>query len=326
MKKYLSEVLLITDSDNIYNIIDWLYWHLNIIGFEHAVIIDNSQNSILKKLEIKKLFKDKVNFYFQPGKLSQVDTYTKYVNNSDAWWVLPIDDDEYLYLDTDYYKNINDLILKTPGYLKISFNWLMLFSKTLIEKNDKKISYLNKFKYYLKNTNILNNSDYSLYGSFYDIKAMVNTSIKHLYSVNKDRDIFVTKNDVNFTDNRVQFDYEHMGNVHNPISYYDSKYYFAYNIAHNTETIGYRSDKPASILDTACLLHFKFRTFEEWNYKCNKRHKFSDTRDIFFTQQYLNDNIRKLYNKISTSLDIYNKAEILYNKYKNQILEYKNDN
>lgn len=325
MKKYLSEVLLITDSDNYYNIIDWLYWHLNIIGFEHAVVIDNSQNSILKKIVAKNLFGDKVSFHFWPYKLSQTGTYTEFVNKSEAWWVLPIDDDEYLYLNPDYYKNINDIITKSKNYLKISFNWLMMFSNGLIEQNDKKESYLNKFKYYLNNKNILTANDFEIYGSFYDVKVMVNTSIKHLYSINKGTDTFVTKKQVNFTDNNVNYDYEHMGNVHNPLTYYD-KYYFAYNIAHDIETIGYLSDRPASILDNAYLMHFKFRTLEEWNYKCYNRNKFSDTRDVFFTRQYLSDNIKKLYDKIHTSLSLCNSAEIIYNKYRNDILTYKNDN
>ena len=94
-KKYYSEIICITNCTDESHLHEWLYWHINIIKIEHLVLIDNTPDG---KLEIiAKKFN--VSYKNITGILSQCDIYNDYVNNSEAEWVLPIDDDEYLYMD-----------------------------------------------------------------------------------------------------------------------------------------------------------------------------------------------------------------------------------
>ena len=57
--------------------------------------------------------------------------YNKYINNeSKAWWVLPIDDDEFLYISNKYENNITKLILTLDEKYKmnkVSFQWRNMF-------------------------------------------------------------------------------------------------------------------------------------------------------------------------------------------------------
>ena len=61
-KKYLSEIILITNHNNKYTLFDWLFWHLNIIKFDHVVLIDN--NSTFDVKNICNMFGDKVTYIF----------------------------------------------------------------------------------------------------------------------------------------------------------------------------------------------------------------------------------------------------------------------
>ena len=127
MKKYFTEALLITNNNNKYAIFDWLYWHINIVKFDHIVVIDNNSKYNLES--ICKLFGNNVTYKKINGNISQSEIYTEYVNNSESWWVLPIDDDEFFYVSDKYDNNVNTLLYnyaKTySNTYKFSFNWIM---------------------------------------------------------------------------------------------------------------------------------------------------------------------------------------------------------
>ena len=47
-KLYNTELILITNSNNLNELLYWLYWHINVIGFEHVVLIDNSKENLIQ--------------------------------------------------------------------------------------------------------------------------------------------------------------------------------------------------------------------------------------------------------------------------------------
>ena len=327
MKRYLTEALLITNTENIYDIIDWLYWHINIIGFEHIVLIDNDSPVNLNIL--CKFFGNKIKYIKLPGKLNQNEVYNKYVNNSDAYWVLPIDDDEFLYISDKYQNNIKNLIIANDNFkfLKFSFTWMMMFSKKLINTRN------------LQNTNI-----FELFDCYYDneagffeditnIKTMVNTCAKHYYaSDNKNlkKTHFVPVNDLNIDNYEIRVNYnisncyDHMATVHNPITILYKTFQHAYNITNNFIDIGYKSHSLVHHLNDAYLLHFKYKTKSEWDYKVNKRNKFDDVCETYYNNIYTNNAIVNAYNYNQYFKPNYLPKQ-LYNKYINNILKIKNN-
>jgi len=327
-KKYLSEALLITCTDNQYNIIDWLYWHLYVVKFDHVVLIDNSPDKNLEKIANYPEFKDLVSYYSYPDRISQVDIYTEYVNNSEAWWVLPIDDDEFLYLNPKNYSTINDLIkdvfVKHNSFYRIGFTWAMMMSDKLLDKIDyKEFSYIETYRHWLNNIPVKYNI--SAFGSMYDIKTMVNTCMKHLYHIENSQ--YVTEDNLKFRNtlrvDRVGSVYEHIGNVHNPITYYNGKYQISYNISNSSVSFGYRSYFPITIAAPALLLHFKYRSLQDWQYKCNSRKHFADTRQIFFDTQYLENRITDYYTSYCNYSQQFDMPFNIYNNYKSEIIKIK---
>ena len=330
MKKYLTEVLLISDTDNLNNIIDWLYWHLYIIGFEHAVIIDNSKNSILNVLQNIPDFNNKIDYHSMPYSISQTGIYTEFVNKSEAWWVLPIDDDEYVYLNPLKYRNIQDVIreasAKSSDIFKIGFTWAIMLSDNLIAHIDySNTSYIENFKNILCADCNSINYDTNIFGSKDDIKVMVNTCLRHLYDISDSH--YITEKELGFRSHVNEMGiscYEHIGNVHNPITKYKGKYYFTYNISNDSMSLGYQSYYPINEKSDVLLLHFKYRTKDEWKFKCNSRNHFVDTKELFFTTQYLTERITDYYNRYSKYAVRFDTPLNVYYKYKEKINAIKN--
>ena len=143
-KKFFTEVVLLTKSYNLQDFKDWMHWHMDIIGFQRCHVFDN-ESSVDIKSECQK-YGDRVTYELVNGWPNQYALYNRYINNeSPAWWVLPIDDDEFLYVSDKYKNNINVALLalqkKYPDMVKLSMSWKNMFpleftktrTKSLIE-------------------------------------------------------------------------------------------------------------------------------------------------------------------------------------------------
>lgn len=122
--------MLLTKSDYIEELECWLHWYLNILCFDHVVIFDNESPINIQSV-ISKFPKDKIDYRFIPGWPNQYKLYTEYLKESKAQWVIPLDDDEYLYIGKNYNHNIRDLINSLSiqhNKNKYYFLWVNLFS------------------------------------------------------------------------------------------------------------------------------------------------------------------------------------------------------
>lgn len=126
-KIYFTEVILLTKSYNLQDFKDWLHWHLDVIGFDHCLVLDNESSVDIKS--VCDSYGDKVSYKLITGWVNQYKLYNKYVNESKAWWVLPIDDDEYLYMKN--FDNVTDMLLyyqeKWRDMDKLSVRWQNMF-------------------------------------------------------------------------------------------------------------------------------------------------------------------------------------------------------
>lgn len=137
MKNYLTEVVLLTKSYNITDFLDWMHWHLDVIRFDHCHIFDNESTVDIKSVCDK--YGDRVSYELVKGWPDQYKLYNRYINNeSQALWVLPIDDDEFLYVSEKYNHKINDLLLDLnrlhKDWFKVSVGWRNLFPSKYTEE------------------------------------------------------------------------------------------------------------------------------------------------------------------------------------------------
>ena len=313
-KIYNTELLLITNNDNPGDIYLWLDWHLNVIKFNHIVLIDNNNTPFL--YDTCKKFNN-IEYIHKPGILSQAAIYTEYVNNSNAQWVLPIDDDEYLYISDKFDNNINyylcHLQLNKLMY-KYAFNWHMMFADHLKEHRECK-NLFEDFPYEYVSTDEIRNNAFNV------IKTIVNTDIKHYYPSENG-----TKNIIFMNDPRLWFDkpvpffkkitIDNIGTFHNPISKIDDSYFFpAYNENDNYLYHGFFCiHKNDLISNNACIYHFRYKSKAEW-YKKVQRFNFNSTDKTFLSDNYQNDKIDYVYNFINKKT-VYN--NILINTYANK--------
>lgn len=320
MKKYFTEALLITNNNNKYAIFDWLYWHINIVKFDHIVLIDNNSKYNLES--ICKLFGNNVTYKKINNNISQSEIYTEYVNNSESWWVLPIDDDEFFYVSDKYDNNVNTMLYnyaKTySNTYKFSFNWVMMFSKDLYKSVDLKSDYFNLYNY-TYNTNFINRNNKIMTNEFLNHnKTIVNTLLKHLYIKDTEKTIKVTAKTVNLKD-KINFlnGFDKLGSVHNPITMFNSKFKHAYNTSDECENIGFFRTKPLNYDTDALIFHFKYRTSDEWNFKTMNRSKFTD---LYATYDFdYSPNIIKNIYSYKNMFKECNIGKNLYNKYKTKI-------
>jgi len=93
-KKYFSEILLLIKANNEKDFKDWIHWHLDTLKFEHLVVFDNESSINVKNICDNDY---RIEYHYISGFPDQYKIYNQYVNNeSNALWVFPIDDDEYL--------------------------------------------------------------------------------------------------------------------------------------------------------------------------------------------------------------------------------------
>ena len=136
-KIYLTEVVLLTKSYNLQDFKDWMYWHLNVIGFDHCHVFDNESSVDIKS--VCDSYGDKVTYELVKGWPNQYALYNRYINNeSPAWWVFQCDDDEFLYVSDKYKNCINEAILdiseKYPTWNKLCIGWRNLFPLKFIKE------------------------------------------------------------------------------------------------------------------------------------------------------------------------------------------------
>lgn len=137
-KIYLSEVILLTKSYNLQDFKDWLHWHLDVVRFDHVHIFDNESPVDIKT--VCESYGEKVSYELVKGWPNQYALYNRYINNeSKAWWVLPIDDDEYLWMKN--FTDVNDMLLdyyeKWPDMLKLSIRWKNMFPENPLASREK---------------------------------------------------------------------------------------------------------------------------------------------------------------------------------------------
>lgn len=325
-KKYLSEVILIICTNDLYNFRYWLEWHLNIIKFDHAIIIDNDSPVDIYSECLKY---NNVEYIKKIGTVSQSDLYTYYVNNSKSYWCLCIDDDEFLYISDKYQNSINNLLKsfsnEYPDFLKISFPWIMMVSDNLMENRDFRTPVFDLFTRSLTQKLIQNPDHFDNIESFLNVKTIVNTLAKHYYAKDTEKIRQIDLETINmsplnlyflfypyiYSDNYLFF-YDKLGTVHNPISKLFDTYIHAINAADKKINIGYFGTSDIDVNWDAFIGHYKYRTLEEWRYKIYDRNKFNDlyqSYDIFYNERKIHDiyNLNKIYN---------DKLKLLWYKYK----------
>ena len=313
-KCYNTEIIVITNSTRINDVNLWLDWHLNVIKFNHIIFIDNNDSDYLRNTCSK--FQN-VEYIHRPGILNQSSIYTEYVNKSNAQWVLPIDDDEYLYISDNFDNNINyyltHLLNIKPKY-KYAFNWHMMFANEM-----KDVRFGNnlfaEFPYeYIGKT-------YTYYDHLNLFKTIVNTDIKHFYVNENNKSQTLPGNAVNndFDPNFSDVETDFLGLIHNPISKVDLYFFHAYSPEHNISYPGIFNNNIVNPNCDAYLMHFKYTTLNEWNQKIAK-FKFTNISDQYKcacynkykfirTYQALNKNLLQYNNKILKLYD--NKAKKL---------------
>lgn len=136
-KIYFSEVVLLTKTYSLQDFEDWLFWHVNVVNFDHVMVFDNESTEDIKSVCEK--YGSKVTYKLIKGWPNQYELYNKYVNEeSRAWWVLTIDDDEFFYVSERFNHNVNDVLMylyeEHPDWTKLCVGWRNLFPKKFTEQ------------------------------------------------------------------------------------------------------------------------------------------------------------------------------------------------
>lgn len=148
MYSYYSEIMLLTKSYYQDELECWLKWHLNILHFDHIIIFDNESTVDVRKI-INQFPQEKIEYFYIKGWPDQFSLYNDYLKRSKAQWIIPLDDDEYLYIGGKYKHNIKEYI----SYLQREYSnhmyyilWTNLLSKGYLQsKGD---LFLNTHIYY----------------------------------------------------------------------------------------------------------------------------------------------------------------------------------
>lgn len=135
--KYETEAMLLTRYLTAPDLRNWLSWHITRCGFDRVHVFDNESEYDVKS--ICEEFGNRVTYELIEGHPRQYKLYDCYVNwRSNAKWIMPIDDDEYL--DIGDFERVIDAI----GYYERKFDhlgmlavrWKHLFPKDFIRERD----------------------------------------------------------------------------------------------------------------------------------------------------------------------------------------------
>lgn len=332
MKKYLSEILCITSNNNPNRFIDWLLWHACIIKFNHIIIIDNNSTYDIAQIcnKINKNYNVNIDCIRVDSQISQMEIYTEYCNKSNAYFFLPIDDDEFLYISEKYHYNINEYLYlihqKYPTFFKYTFNSYYAFSDNIIK-------------------NYIDTPFFNLYDKLYvsnETKTIVNTNLNHYYQPDTVNNVSVQYLDAKFKDINYNISYndslivktirknktvsgDHLGSPHNPITKLYNVYQHSLDPQNNAIIPGiynYFIDTNTKINTEAFIYHFKYRTVEEYEYKINNRKKFKDLsipyeaiyyKSNMFNMEFMKSHIAQ---KVECGKRLFNTLKIDYDLFK----------
>ena len=251
-KNKLTQIILLTKSYNLQDFKDWLHWHLDIIGFDCCHIFDNESSVDIKS--VCDSYGDRVTYELVKEWPNQYALYNRYINNeSPAWWVLPIDDDEYLWMKN--FDKVNDMIMfyqdKWKDMTKLSIRWQNMFPKDpLAERGNKSL---------MDFCTEANEKWAELFdGSNIAVKTFVKTTIPVNHCV---------INGKAFT--------------HNPLS--GGKSYLC-----NGERMEANLYFGPKTDDEIKILHFQYKSKKEWIWKCNNKIDAGGKRG-YYNKRYINN-------------------------------------
>lgn len=290
-KIYDLEICLLIKSNNEHDFLTWLDWHFNYIKIDHLWIYDNGCTFNLR--EAVKPYSDKVRITKVEGTPHQADIYTNHVRNiSKAKFVLPIDDDEFIFSNVDF-----KTYLQTMKLPKFALRSLLMVPKDPVEKRG--------------NENIFQLCDHFVLQHCREnreVKCVLNTEYSHFYFDVKRyedatrqpngyadwRDEQISPDDqINDKEHNIDFNYTLCGNVHNPITTDEAGNRIPALDIYLNDVHGFLSpntNTPGEIF----LAHMKVRTKEEWDWKCNVRKVVADMQPGYYDSQYrLYDDIYK---------------------------------
>lgn len=140
--KWKTEILLLTKYLNRADLDEWLNWHINVQGIEHVHIFDNNNTYDIRPVVEK--YGAHVSYESIVEHPRQYDLYNRYISyQSEAEWVLAIDDDEYLDIDKTMFQNAYDMIVyyqhKFPDLKVLAMRWKHLFPKILHSERKGKV-------------------------------------------------------------------------------------------------------------------------------------------------------------------------------------------
>lgn len=239
MKKFFTEVVVLTKSYNIFDFKDWLDYHLNELKFDHCHVFDNESFVDVEKLCSS--FQEKITYEKIIGWPNQYALYNRYLNNETrAEWVLTIDDDEFLWMKN--FKHVNDMIYhyqqKWPDMVKLSVRWKSMFPNNPNE--ERKTSLMDFCK----------NDNEKLADLFPGGNKPVKTFVK--------------------TDSKIEFSILKQNQTHNPIV--DGKPSYMCN---GEKFFGNWFYGPYTDNELR-LLHYQYKSKKEWEWKCLNRISASD--------------------------------------------------
>ena len=250
---------------------------MDIIGFQRCHVFDN-ESSVDIKTECQK-YGERVTYELVKGWPNQYALYNRYINNeSPAWWVLPIDDDEFLYVSKRYGHRVNNCILDTtlkhPDWCKVCVGWRNLFPEKFTEER-------------VNPHLVLNATAWSNEAS--EIWQCGNRPVK------------------TFVHLAYHYDWADRNNqhrTHNPFVIGCDKPGYTLN---NEAIVGSWQVKPTIGNEDLILYHYQFKCNTEWKMKCENR---KSPGAISF-----NKNFPQLYTKLYThnELSIDSRAFLLWN-------------
>lgn len=240
-KKFFTEVVLLTKSYNLQDFKDWMRWHMDIIGFQRCHVFDN-ESSVDIKSECQK-YGDRVTYELVNGWPNQYALYNRYINNeSPAWWVLPIDDDEFLYVSDKYKHNVNRFMLdnakKHPDWCKVCVGWRNMFPEKFAEHRVNAHLILNA-------TGWSNEASACFQVGNLPVKTFVNTVYQYDWA-----------------------DRNKQHRTHNPFVVGQDMPGFTMN---NEPIHGSWQKSPTRGTEDIILYHYQFKCNSEWLMKCAKR-------------------------------------------------------
>ena len=143
--RYRTEAILLTRYLDETDMDEWIDWHLNKCGFEHIQVFANDLPFDVENYSCK--YDDtKVTFVKVPGIVRQYKIYNDYISNySQAQWVMPVDDDEYVEISQEF-DNIYDAVCyyekKMQHLDMLAVRWRHMFPKKFhLERTGKVLDY-----------------------------------------------------------------------------------------------------------------------------------------------------------------------------------------